>query len=406
MGRAASPSSTQPVRLPSTDAERHALSAWPLTSPTFTVEAELGKGSFGVCFAATRCSPFEAPCRVALKAVPRQELAHHSREVETLLALRQAAQHPHLLRLHEYFLHEWPTHADDARQSIVLWQSFPLYDLDLKKWIAAHGWKAEAAPGRDRHAPFGLDGEEPRAGTEAERIASAVAVGRQLARGLVHVHGLGLIHRDLKPENVLVDGGGGAGARFVIADFGCAKPAGRPDVERHVPYVCTRPYRAPELLYASSSYSAATDVWSLGCVVGEVLCGGLRLFEAAAAEEAKELQLPAEREEIRGSATQLLVLLRACGTPDDAEITAMNPALYAQRPALQGLILRLPPRDAEPAYCWRKRLGAALGDHATSSRDARALAQLLDGILRYAPAARPTSAQASDWLEQLAPPGG
>ena len=36
-------------------------------------------------------------------------------------------------------------------------------------------------------------------------------------------------------------------------------------------------------------------------------------------------------------------------------------------------------------------------------RDARALAQLLDGILRYAPAARPTSAQASDWLEQLAP---
>ena len=49
---------------------------------------------------------------------------------------------------------------------------------------------------------------------------------------------------------------------------------------------------------------------------------------------------------------------------------------------------------------------AALGDHATSSRDARALAQLLDGILRYAPAARPTSAQASDWLEQLAPPGG
>ena len=205
---------------------------------------------------------------------------------------------------------------------------------------------------------------------------------------------------------MLVDGGGGVGARFVIADFGCAKPSGRPDVERHVPYVCTRPYRAPELLYASSSYSAATDVWSLGCVVGEVLCGGLRLFEAAAAEEAKELQLPAEREEIRGSATQLLVLLRACGTPDDAEITAMNPALYAQRPALQGLILRLPPRDAEPAYCWRQRLGAALGDHATSSRDARALAQLLDGILRYAPAARPTSTQASDWLEQLAPPGG
>ena len=87
-----------PVRLPSSADERDALSAWPLTSPTFTVEAELGKGSFGVCFAATRCSPFEAPCRVALKAVPRQELAHHSREVETLLALRQAAQHPQVGR--------------------------------------------------------------------------------------------------------------------------------------------------------------------------------------------------------------------------------------------------------------------------------------------------------------------
>ena len=95
----------------------------------------------------------------------------------------------------------------------------------------------------------------------------------------------------------------------------------------------------------------------------------------------------------------VIVLLRACGTPDDAEITAMNPALYAQRPALQGLILRLPPRDAEPARLLAQtRLGAALGDHATSSRDAYSTAQLLDGILRYAPAARPTSAQASDWL--------
>ena len=72
----------------------------------------------------------------------------------------------------------------------------------------------------------------------------------------------------------------------------------------------------------------------------------------------------------------------------------MNPALYAQHRSR--VSSSAPPRDAGPAYCWRTRLGAALGDHATSSRDARA-SPSLDGILRYAPAARPTSAQASDW---------
>ena len=69
-----------PVRLPSSAAERHALSAWPLTSPTFTVEAELGKGSFGVCFAATRCSPFEARAMALLNDLWELDAAGFSRE--------------------------------------------------------------------------------------------------------------------------------------------------------------------------------------------------------------------------------------------------------------------------------------------------------------------------------------
>ena len=76
------------------------------------------------------------------------------------------------------------------------------------------------------------------------------------------------IHRDIKPHNLLVDP-----VRQVLklCDFGSAKAfvKGEPNVA----YICSRFYRAPELIFGSTDYSTMIDVWSQGCVFAELLIG-------------------------------------------------------------------------------------------------------------------------------------
>ena len=78
-------------------------------------------------------------------------------------------------------------------------------------------------------------------------------------------------HRDLKPENLLEFKG-----TVKIADFGLAKliTSQPPFTE----YVSTRWYRSPELILKSSNYGAGLDIWALGCIMAELLCGGKPLF--------------------------------------------------------------------------------------------------------------------------------
>ncbi|KAK3227842.1 hypothetical protein Dsin_007704 [Dipteronia sinensis] len=87
----------------------------------------------------------------------------------------------------------------------------------------------------------------------------------QLLRGLKYVHSANVLHRDLKPSNLFMN----ANCDLKIGDFGLARTTSETDFMTE--YVVTRWYRAPELLLNCSEYTAAIDIWSVGCILGEVM---------------------------------------------------------------------------------------------------------------------------------------
>lgn len=90
----------------------------------------------------------------------------------------------------------------------------------------------------------------------------------QMFRSLAYIHSLGICHRDIKPQNLLVDP---ASHILKLCDFGSAKRLikGEPNVS----YICSRYYRAPELIFGCTDYTPAIDVWSVGCVIAELMLG-------------------------------------------------------------------------------------------------------------------------------------
>ncbi|KAK6935972.1 Protein kinase domain [Dillenia turbinata] len=87
----------------------------------------------------------------------------------------------------------------------------------------------------------------------------------QLLRGLKYVHSANVLHRDLKPSNLLLN----ANCDLKICDFGLARTTSETDFMTE--YVVTRWYRAPELLLNCSEYTAAIDIWSVGCILMEIM---------------------------------------------------------------------------------------------------------------------------------------
>ncbi|XP_032502057.1 mitogen-activated protein kinase 11 isoform X5 [Phocoena sinus] len=87
----------------------------------------------------------------------------------------------------------------------------------------------------------------------------------QLLRGLKYIHSAGIIHRDLKPSNLAVN----EDCELRILDFGLARQAD----EEMTGYVATRWYRAPEIMLNWMHYDQTVDIWSVGCIMAELLQG-------------------------------------------------------------------------------------------------------------------------------------
>ncbi|GAP82395.1 putative CMGC MAPK ERK1 protein kinase [Rosellinia necatrix] len=99
----------------------------------------------------------------------------------------------------------------------------------------------------------------------------------QILCGLKYIHSANVLHRDLKPGNLLVN----ADCELKICDFGLARGFSVDPEENAgymTEYVATRWYRAPEIMLSFQSYTKAIDVWSVGCILAELL-GGKPFFK-------------------------------------------------------------------------------------------------------------------------------
>ncbi|KAL9434488.1 hypothetical protein AB3S75_029181 [Citrus x aurantiifolia] len=117
----------------------------------------------------------------------------------------------------------------------------------------------------------------------------------QLLRGLKYVHSASVLHRDLKPSNLLLN----ASCDLKIGDFGLARTTSETDFMTE--YVVTRWYRAPELLLNCTEYTAAIDIWSVGCILGEIMT--------------REPLFPG-----KDYVHQLRLITELIGSPDDASL--------------------------------------------------------------------------------------
>eukprot|EP00730_Choanoeca_flexa_P012677 TRINITY_DN4512_c0_g1_i1.p1 TRINITY_DN4512_c0_g1~~TRINITY_DN4512_c0_g1_i1.p1 ORF type:complete len:577 (+),score=117.89 TRINITY_DN4512_c0_g1_i1:44-1732(+) len=129
----------------------------------------------------------------------------------------------------------------------------------------------------------------------------------QLLCGLKYIHSANVLHRDIKPGNLLIN----SDCSLRIADFGMARhmATSREDHSNFMTeYVATRWYRAPEVLLSFETYTQAIDVWSVGCILAEML-GRRYLFPG------------------RDYLHQLSLILSLLGTPADSVVQQVGSEL-------------------------------------------------------------------------------
>ncbi|XP_035305189.1 glycogen synthase kinase-3 alpha isoform X2 [Cricetulus griseus] len=225
----------------------------------------IGNGSFGVVYQARLAETREL---VAIKKV-LQDKRFKNRELQIMRKL----DHCNIVRL-RYFFYSSGEKKDELYLNLVL-----EYVPETVYRVARHF-------------------------TKAKLIIPIIYVKvymYQLFRSLAYIHSQGVCHRDIKPQNLLVDPDT---AVLKLCDFGSAKQLVRG--EPNVSYICSRYYRAPELIFGATDYTSSIDVWSAGCVLAELLLG--------------QPIFPGD-----SGVDQLVEIIKVLGTPTREQIREMNP---------------------------------------------------------------------------------
>lgn len=133
---------------------------------------------------------------------------------------------------------------------------------------------------------------------------------QQLLRAIAYLHDNWILHRDLKTSNLLLSHNG----ILKVGDFGLAREYGSP-LKQYTSVVVTLWYRAPELLLGIKEYSTHIDVWSIGCIFGELL-----LMEPLFTGKSDQ--------------DQLSIIFKLLGTPNEKIWTGFNKLPVVQKAAL------------------------------------------------------------------------
>ncbi|CAG9856100.1 unnamed protein product [Phyllotreta striolata] len=232
---------------------------------SYTDTKVIGNGSFGVVYQAKLCDTSEL---VAIKKV-LQDKRFKNRELQIMRKL----EHCNIVKL-KYFFYSSGDKKDEVYLNLVL-----EYIPETVYKVARHYSKSK----------------------QTIPISFIKLYMYQLFRSLAYIHSLGICHRDIKPQNLLLDPETGV---LKLCDFGSAKHLvkGEPNVS----YICSRYYRAPELIFGAIDYTTKIDVWSAGCVLAELLLG--------------QPIFPGD-----SGVDQLVEIIKVLGTPTKEQIKEMNP---------------------------------------------------------------------------------
>lgn len=234
---------------------------------TFTYNAErvLGSGSFGIVYQAQVVETGET---VAIKKV-FQDKRYKNRELQIMKELR----HANIVELK----HAFYTSGDKPGETYL--NVVMEYCSDTVYRVMKHYNKLK----------------------QPMPLLYVKVYSYQLSKACAYIHAVGICHRDIKPQNLLVDG---KTHSLKLCDFGSAKRLVRG--EPNVAYICSRYYRAPELIFGATDYTTAIDIWSAACVTAEMILG--------------QPLFPGE-----SGVDQLVEIIKVLGTPTREQLMAMNP---------------------------------------------------------------------------------
>jgi serine/threonine-protein kinase len=206
----------------------------------YVIERELGRGGMATVYLAQDLR-HERP--VALKVL-RPDLSSSLGGERFLREIKVAArlQHPHILTVLDSG--QTGSRGADAGR---LWFTMPFVE------------------GETLRERLGREGRLP--------IETALRIAREVAQALQYAHARGVVHRDIKPENLLLTSDGNT----LVADFGIAReleaPGGRERLTETGLSIGTPSYMSPEQSAGDRQVDARSDVYSLGCVLYEMLAG-------------------------------------------------------------------------------------------------------------------------------------